>query len=209
MRRLQGPSEKIGVLVLLFVLLLRGSSETQAAGGPPAPPEHTGQIRALVILKEQADVKPAVAHLLGQGRQKAARAAAVSQALKAVADRTQGPLRGLLTAAEKRGEASRVRPLWIHNAIAVSATPQLLWQISERPEVLAVIPDHPITLAAPPLSVSTTAEILKDTDPLRPLAVSGPATQYSKRVSIGNTNFRRQTCSTLDQSPYDSLPACW
>jgi hypothetical protein len=101
MRRLQGLPRKIGVLALSFALMLIGRSGGPAASGPPSPPEPPGQIRAIVILKEQADVRQATAHLLGQGRQKAARVEAVTRALKTVADRTQGPIRRLLTAAEK------------------------------------------------------------------------------------------------------------
>jgi subtilisin family serine protease len=162
---------------LIAVACVRGLGE---AGGPPEP---RGQIKAIIVLKEQADVKLATAHLLGQGRQKAARAEAVTRALKIVADRTQGPIRGLLVAAERRGDAGKIRPLWIFNGIGVTATPQVLWQISERPEVEAVIPDYPITVSAPPsLSTSGTTSLAKESELFSPLAVSGPATWNVTKV---------------------------
>jgi bacillopeptidase F len=132
----------LGASIVLATLVWGWTLDPVQAGDPPVPPEPPGQFRAIIVLKEQADPKQAVAHLLGQGRQKAARAAAVSQALKAVADRTQGPIRGLLVAAERRGDAGKVRPFWIFNGIAVTATPQVLWQISEQPEIKAVVPDR-------------------------------------------------------------------
>ena len=56
-------------------------------------------------------------------------------ALKETARRTQAPLLALLRELEGRGQAARIRPLWIGNVVGVDATPAAIRAIASRPEV--------------------------------------------------------------------------
>ena len=70
----------------------------------------------------------------------------VAPLLRRRAERDQAPLMHVLRAAERRGEASDVRPLWITDAIALRARPALIERLRRRADVLAVRPDRALRL---------------------------------------------------------------
>ncbi|WP_214316749.1 S8 family serine peptidase [Nonomuraea sediminis] len=112
-----------------------------ALGGTPAPVTQSPQ-QVILVLRDQADpgtVKGPTRHLRG---------AAIVRALRAKAGDTQ---RGLL--ARARARAQRVQPLWIVNAVAVTATPAVIAELAARPEVKQVLPDTAYT--APALAPAT------------------------------------------------------
>jgi subtilisin family serine protease len=101
-----------------------------------------------------------------EGRRAEARTRAIA-ALKGVADRTQGPVFGLLRAAQRNGRATRVTPLWVANAIAGEATPEVIRALALLPAVERVIWD-PVT------PVDLQSDEIVPTHGLRSLA-AGPA----------------------------------
>jgi subtilisin family serine protease len=120
--------------VLLTLALLLAPLHAQA----PATP-------IIVVLKDQAD--PGTIHAPGKHQ----RRAAIERALRAKAATTQQPLLTLLKDAED------VRPLWIVNAIALTATPALIDRLAARPDVREIRKDG--TFRAPALTTATaTAE---------------------------------------------------
>ena len=66
----------------------------------------------------------------------------VAARLRSHADASQGALRALLGAAAARGEAGRVVPLWITNAISVDARAALIRVLAARPEVESIVADR-------------------------------------------------------------------
>jgi subtilisin family serine protease len=70
--------------------------------------------------------------------------------LQAAADTSQAPLLQFLAERRKSGLVTRVRPLWILNAVAVTAPPSVIQELAARPEVAAVAPEE--TIVAPATS---------------------------------------------------------
>jgi subtilisin family serine protease len=86
----------------------------------------------------------------------------VASLLRRRAERDQGALLRMLRAAERRGEASGVESLWIRDAIALRARPELIARLRRRADVLAVGPDRtlrirPAALAAAALPAANAA----------------------------------------------------
>jgi subtilisin family serine protease len=84
--------------------------------------------------------------------------------LRRRARRDQAGLLHALRAAERRGEASDIVPLWIDDAIALHARPALLERLRRRPDVGGIEPDRPLriepaglTLAAADLPAASVA----------------------------------------------------
>jgi len=90
--------------------------------------EVAGEARAIIYLREQADLSPAYA--IGD---RAARGRFVYERLRATAERSGGPLRALL---EEAGAEPRV--LLAANAIAATLDATLLREVAGRPEVAAI-----------------------------------------------------------------------
>src|SRR5215475_222489 len=96
------------------------------------------QVDVIVVLKSQADVAGVHAST------RAARLAGVERTLRDHAARTQ---RGLLDLLAHRTAA--VRPLWIANAVEVTATPAVIRELAGRPDVAAVQPNSTIQAPSP------------------------------------------------------------
>jgi Subtilase family len=79
----------------------------------------------------------------------------VAGQLRRRARRDQASLLQALLAAERRGEASDVQPLWIDDAIALHARPTLIARLRRRPDVRAIEPDR--TLRIEPAGLTPTA----------------------------------------------------
>ena len=96
------------------------------------------QISVIVMLSEQADIKS-----IG-GKDRGERLRNVISKLQNTADRTQVNLRGLLMRALKSGDVHTYTPLWIINAIALTANANAINALARQPEVAAIVLDQTI-----------------------------------------------------------------
>jgi serine protease AprX len=131
----------LGASVLLTGLL--------AAPSPAAGTEHPSDV--IVTLRATADLSS-----LGRSGTQRARREEVLRALRTTAQVTQTGLRQQLAALENTGDVSDVRPFWITNAIALTATPHARALLQRRADVASVEPEQ--TFAAPAAATVTTIE---------------------------------------------------
>jgi len=130
------------------------------SGEPTVAPEVAQQLDAsgddevavIVRLRDQVnlDVLAGEARALGRERGDAARADAVVDALRNRAERSQAAVRGLLEAAEARGDASGVQGFWIFNGFAATVDGETLDALAAHPDVASVTLDEEIVLPDPP-----------------------------------------------------------
>jgi len=106
-------------------------------------------VKAIVVLKSQADL----ASVHGLARKN--RPGAAARILRAHADLTQRSLRALLGLRRSQGLVSAIEPLWIVNAIAVTATPAVISELAIRQDVRELRPD--LEVPAPPLLAAEAA----------------------------------------------------
>ncbi|HSS54291.1 MAG TPA: S8 family serine peptidase [Gaiellales bacterium] len=128
------------VVVLAVTAALLG---TAAAGAGTARNAAAGPVpmrRVIVTLTERADFG-------GLPRARGARLRALEQALQSTADASQQPILDQLAAGRRAGTVSAVRPLWIVNAIAVTASDDVIAKLAARPDV-ASVHDDAITVHA-------------------------------------------------------------
>ena len=102
------------------------------------------KLGVIIELNTQANPSQVVSKMPKASRKEKARA--VVQALKTVAEQTQGPLREHLEKQRSAGAAERIRPYWIFNGIAVTATEQEIRDLESRPEVREIRLDVQIPL---------------------------------------------------------------
>jgi len=100
-------------------------------------------VKAIVVLKSQADLTSV------RGLARKNRPGAAARILRARADNTQRPLRALLKLRQAQGLVSGIEPLWITNAISVTATPAVISELAARPDVREIRPD--LVVPAPQL----------------------------------------------------------
>ena len=96
-------------------------------------------VKTIVVLKSQADLTGV--HKLARKN----RPGAAARALRAHADLTQRSLRALLERRRAQGLVSDIEPLWIVNAIAVTATPAVISELAARRDVREIRPDLAVT----------------------------------------------------------------
>src|SRR5262245_64085560 len=145
---------RVSLLVALTLLTTVLASATTAARAAPARAaalpvavvapqlqrqlDAAGQdemVEAIVVLKSQADL----ASVRGLSRKD--RPGAAARILRARADLTQRPLRALLKVRQAQGLVSDIEPLWIVNAIAVTATPAIISELATHRDVREIRPD--------------------------------------------------------------------
>ena len=164
-----------GIIVLVTLLAVGGSAPVVARGTGPtpggmnvaAPPasidpalealldqvDPTQPIAVIAVLRDQVDprmVKP----VRGERHD-----ASVVRALKKQADGTQGALRAMLKIGRARGDVLTVTPLWIVNAIAVTARPDAIRTLANRPEIASVGPERSIQAPDALVLASVPAEV--------------------------------------------------
>ena len=123
--------------------LAPGLERRLADAGPDEP------VRVLVVLGEQVDL-PALARELRAGKARAPeRHRRVVEALRAAADRSQGPLRAALGADKTAGRVLGWTPHWLLNAVVVTATPDAVRALAARPDVARVEADLVAELIEP------------------------------------------------------------
>jgi subtilisin family serine protease len=158
-------------LTLLVTVIASGTAAVQAApsraaalrAAAIAPQlqrqlDGTGQdtmVEAIVVLKSQADL----ASVRGLARKN--RPGAAARILRARADVTQRPLRALLKLRRAQGLVAGIEPLWIVNAIAVTATPAVIGELAARQDVREIRPN--LAVPAPP-TVATAAPAPAETN---------------------------------------------
>jgi subtilisin family serine protease len=101
----------------------------------------------IVELVPQVDPRAAAASAVTQHRYD--RRVAVITALQTLASQTQGGVVGFLASRQASGETSRIRALWIVNAVAVRATERVIRALVAHPDVWEVRPDRPIPPPTP------------------------------------------------------------
>lgn len=130
-----------------FALPLPQEGPARAFGAhrSPAPSlaarPHSTKRPVLVMLRAQPDLSA-----LGErtrGMSALERRRAVTEELRRTGAPTQVGVLERLNAAEKKGAAARIRPLWLVNAIAADLDPGTIDELTARPDVAAVVDDAP------------------------------------------------------------------
>ncbi|MCB0908830.1 MAG: S8 family serine peptidase [Nocardioidaceae bacterium] len=123
------------LLALAGVLAVLPTSPAAARGSAPGAEE----MRTVVVtLRDQVGD----ADLRAGWRQVHRRSAgAVAATLRSHAEATQAPLLAQVATWRRAGLVRDVRPLWVTNAVALSATPDVLARLAARPDVASVRPD--------------------------------------------------------------------
>src|SRR5688572_12847286 len=102
-----------------------------------------------VIVELEERVSPSGVAAGVPARDRRARGRAVVQALRATAERTQGPIRALIAQDQAQGEASDVRAFWVFNGLALNASEKTIRKLAARPDVREVRFDKPIPAPKP------------------------------------------------------------
>ncbi len=128
----------IGTLVVPLVLCV--TVPGPSAGNPPSsaavPVPPSGFESVVVTLREGATALPRA-----RAPDRTLRPGVVKQRLRVRAQSSQRALLGRLADWRGQGRVTDVRSLWISNAVAVTATPDVIRQISARPDVASVQAD--------------------------------------------------------------------
>ncbi|HEY3717863.1 MAG TPA: S8 family serine peptidase [Jatrophihabitantaceae bacterium] len=129
---------------LALVLALAGAVLVAPAAAPATAAP--AQVEVIVVLKSQANVAGVHAPT------RVSRLAGVERLLRSHAAQAQ---RGVLALLARRGASvSSVTPLWIANAVEVTATPAVIRELAARPDVATVAANS--TIQAPAASAMTT-----------------------------------------------------
>jgi subtilisin family serine protease len=99
------------------------------------------RVPVVVRLRDRAD-------LSGLPTGRAARNEAVVRRLQRVSDTTQEALIRRVRTLESEGEVAEVSPLWVFNAVALTATPAAVAELAARPEVAVVVRDEELIAPA-------------------------------------------------------------
>ncbi len=144
------------VVLLAFLLTLCVAVSAQARATIDADLIHVlsqagpnDQINVYVVLKEQLDLRAALAELDSLGGGRARRHFEIVTRLQDLAERSQAGLVDFAEIAAEDGTVTRFYPFWISNSIAVSATPAFIRELAEQPEVAKIYWDAPIELIGP------------------------------------------------------------
>jgi subtilisin family serine protease len=129
------------VAILTLAATLAVPTSADARPHEPIATGPAGLVEAIVVLGAQADLTPA----RWAGRKD--RPGAMAKLLRSHADRTQRGLRDLLERRRREGLVGYIEPLWIVDAIAVSATPAVIRELAARSDVREIRPNA--TVAAP------------------------------------------------------------
>jgi subtilisin family serine protease len=137
------------------VLVASVSLAVTVAGGPGAamagrPVSRTQQlVQAVVVLTAQVDPSTVRAPSRGQ------RGAALERALRATADATQKGVMTLLRRRQAQGLVTAVDPLWIVNAVSVTADPSVIRELAARKDVRRIDPELTVQAPVAPRSTAT------------------------------------------------------
>lgn len=148
---------KLFTMIVFFTLL--------AGNKPDLPRQQAVSLSystVIVVLRDQ--VPPQALASLAAGQPLAARQEAVIRTLQSTADSSQKDIRSWLASPGVAAQIDQVVPFWIFNGLAVTATPEIIAQLKQRPDVVEVIPDQVIPAPempalSPPASSSATENL--------------------------------------------------
>ena len=159
------------IAAALLAALVSATSGTAAVAAPPAPEvsavaEDLAMVKAIVVLKAQVDPSTVRAPSRRQ------RQVALVRALRARATTGQTGVLDLLRKRRAQGLVAEAVPLWVINAVAVTATPSVLGELAQRADVRQIDPDRIVQAPAP-----MAASMAEDGMPVEPNvdAVNAPA----------------------------------
>ena len=139
------------VATVALALTLSGGPGTALAGRPAARP---GQlVQAIVVLTAQVDPSTVKAPNRKQ------RGAALERALRSTADDAQKGVIALLRRRQAQGLVTVVDPLWIVNAVSVTAAPSVIRELAARKDVRRIDPELAIQA---PAALRTAAAVAPD-----------------------------------------------
>jgi subtilisin family serine protease len=154
---------------LLAVLVIAGLCLAYVETASPAlarTPARIDPALAQILSRQSPDQPVSIIVVLGDqvnlqsigGRTRADRLRNVIQALRKKSDGTQVGLRTLLRARRRQGKVQSLTPLWVYNAVAVTALPSVVDEVAQLPEVSRIVLDETIQapLASAPSSQLTT-----------------------------------------------------
>jgi subtilisin family serine protease len=121
------------------VIVLTAGTTVQAQPSDSVPASVTAgrtprMTTVLVSLRERAD-------LSGVRGGRKARLRDTIDVLRGTASTSQRPLRARLRTLASRGEVADITPLWVLNAVSVTATPTVVAELARRSDVRTVTPD--------------------------------------------------------------------
>jgi subtilisin family serine protease len=136
---------------LLFVTLWSVSSLWSGSVDPSFESklellEGKEMVKAIVMMSEEVDLEALDNELIRVKATRQERHERVVRALQAMSQRTQVDIRRFLEEAMVRGEVEKIKPFWVANAIAVVATKDFTYRISERRDVGIIYEDLVIYL---------------------------------------------------------------
>ena len=145
----------VAALVVSSFTATASAQTTTTNAGPERLAPHVGATLASLVPAEVTTVIVTLrdkADLTGvKGATRAARLKAVITELQARADASQRPLRALLRLRAAQGKVAAVTPLWVLNAISVTATADVVQELAARSDVAGVTPDDvPVVPTAGP-----------------------------------------------------------
>jgi serine protease AprX len=133
-----------------------------------APPD--AQLTFLIRLKDKADMRR------GRTGTREQRQREVITELRAKAAVTQGSIRLNLDILGRQSRVTNIRPLWVLNAVSVTATPDVFAAIANRPDVESMTPDDISIVTVASSSLTSTMGTL-----------SAEVTQSSNMWNLGYT----------------------
>jgi subtilisin family serine protease len=136
------------IAAALLAALVSATSGTAAVAAPPAPDvtavaQGAAMVKAIVVLKAQVDPSTVRAPSRRQ------RQVALVRALRARATTGQTGVLDLLRKRRAQGLVAEAVPLWVINAVAVTATPSVLGELAQRADVRQIDPDRIVQAPAP------------------------------------------------------------
>ena len=146
---------KSRVLLIALLLILCGAIGAQAAWVDPVLLDELDgvtadtQINVIAVLWEQLDVHTLLDELDEEGVSLARRHFEVVTAAQDLAESTQGSLTNWLQSRLAGSDDMEFRAFWIMNAVAVRATPEVIRELMNRPEIKSLYFDYPIELIEP------------------------------------------------------------
>ena len=149
------PLRLINLRILATVVAASLLIFSQAAWAGRLTPELEAQLNALppggtlsVIVEMVTQADPVAAADTAPRRQRLARKRAVRDVLQMVATHDQAAVLAFLGQERSLGNVQRLRPFWVFNGLAVTASEAVIRRLAARPDVWEIRPD-----ASPPTAV--------------------------------------------------------
>ena len=106
-------------------------------------------VGVLVVFEKQADIQELQAYFRSVKTTRQIRNETVVTSLMDVAERNQERFLKEISSSDFAGEITKLRPMWIINAISLVGTPDAIHWIADHKDVAMVYPEFPLELIAP------------------------------------------------------------